>query len=124
MNGINDSLKLSANALGVFVTGMQVSAHNVANVSTDNFTPQRALYATGPAGRGVELDAVLPAARDLAAGVGNTEGIKEPTLMLPSGTDVAREIAHMIETRNAFEANAIAIRAADELTGIISDIIA
>lgn len=37
---------------------MAVTAHNVANVNTAGFEPQRALYATGPQGRGVRLDAV------------------------------------------------------------------
>lgn len=39
--------------------GMAVASHNVANVSTAGFEPQRAVYATGPAGQGVRLDAVL-----------------------------------------------------------------
>lgn len=125
MDGINNSLKISASALGVFGTGMQVAAHNVANVSTDGFMPQRTVYATGANGIGVELDAVLTqdGMGEINPNINNRNDRVHGDLA-HSGTDVAKEFVHMIEMRNAFEANALAVRTADELTGIISDIIA
>ena len=59
MSGINTSMQLGASAMNTHSWGMAVSAHNVANVSTPGFEPQRAVYATGPEGQGVRLDAVL-----------------------------------------------------------------
>ena len=59
IGGINTSLYLGADAMQTHTIGMQVCAHDVANISTANFLPQREIYATGPSGMGVDLDAVI-----------------------------------------------------------------
>ena len=59
MSGITGSMNLGASAMNAHSWGMAVTAHNVANVNTAGFAPQHAVYATGPGGRGVRLDAVL-----------------------------------------------------------------
>ena len=50
MSGITGSMNLGASAMNAHAWGMAVTAHNVANVNTAGFTPQHAVYATGPGG--------------------------------------------------------------------------
>lgn len=115
-------MNLAAGALAAHAVGLQVAAHNVANVSTADFRPQVATYATGPNGVGVALQSVRkqePAMGSLAtaeAGVASPAGV--------SGTDLAREMTHMAATQRGFEANAAVIRATDELTGSLLNLIA
>lgn len=50
MSSISAGMSLGASAMSAHSGGMAVTAHNVANVNTAGFEPQRALYATGPQG--------------------------------------------------------------------------
>lgn len=128
MDGINDSLHIATGALRTLSTGIAVSAHNVANISTAGFEPQRALYATGSGGRGVEVDAVLRDSMSLGGKAiqenADQYGDNEIHGFEPSGTDIAKEFALMIDTGHAFAANAQTVRTAEEMAGTISDIIA
>ena len=127
--GISSALFMGAGAMQAHSWGMAVSAHNVANVSTDGFTPQRALFATGPGGQGVTLDTVIrePGLGGLAAGYGpdgattaaqDVSGLP-PGVPRPSGTELAREMPHMIVTQRTYEANAATVRTADEMLGTL-----
>lgn len=127
--GISQALFLGAGAMQAHSWGMAVSAHNVANVSTDGFTPQRALFATGPGGRGVTLDTVLRepplggavSAQDrpgAAGGASHMAGLP-PEVARPSGTELAREMPRMIVTQRTYEANAQTVRTADEMLGTL-----
>lgn len=128
ISGISSSLLLGVNAMNVHSIGMQVTAHNIANVNTAEFNPQRELYATGPNGQGVELDAVTRQFKpyDLASrNAANADGFPAgtpPEFINPSGTELAREIPHMITTQRAFEANAATVRASDEMLGTLLSI--
>lgn len=126
LSGIISGMNLAAGSLRVHSTGMQVAAHNIANVSTADFIPQRATYATGSHGIGVELESVrkqdaplgrLPVTEDHQNG-GLFAGTRA------SGTDFAREIPQMISTQRGFEASAVTIRTADEMPGTLLNIIA
>lgn len=127
--GISSALFLGAGAMQAHSWGMAVSAHNVANVSTDGFTPQRALFATGPGGRGVTLDTVLrepplggavPAQdRPGAAGGASDMAGLPPEVARPSGTELAREMPRMIVTQRTYEANAQTVRTADDMLGTL-----
>ena len=130
--GITSALFMGAGAMQAHSWGMAVTAHNVANVSTDGFTPQRALFATGPGGRGVTLDTVIrePGLGGLAGGAGpdgvtagaqNVSGLP-PEVLRPSGTELAREMPHMIVTQRTYEANAATVRTADEMLGTLLNI--
>ena len=44
IGGINTSLYLGADAMQTHTIGMQVCAHDVANISTANFLPQREIF--------------------------------------------------------------------------------
>lgn len=126
ISGINSAMYLASGSLNVHAIGMQVTSHNIANVSTDGFKPQVATYATGSHGIGVELESVRkqdtplgrrPVTEDTLTG-GKFAGTRA------SGTELAREIPQMIATQRGFEANAATIRAADEMTGTLLNIIA
>lgn len=130
--GISASLYLGAGAMQAHSWGMAVSAHNVANVSTAGFTPQRALFATGPGGRGVTLDTVQ---REPPLGGMEASGATDPSdrysadayesaglppeALRPSGTELAREMPRMIVTQRTYEANAQTVRTADEMLGTL-----
>ncbi|WP_022656058.1 flagellar basal body rod C-terminal domain-containing protein [uncultured Desulfovibrio sp.] len=124
MSGITDSMYIGALAMNAHSWGMAVTAHNVANVNTAGFTPQQAVYATGPGGRGVRLDAVLQdagAAGRLAAGTDNDPSMP-PEVVNPSGTDLGREMTQMISTQRTYEANARTVRASDAMLGALLDL--
>lgn len=132
IGGFNTSLYLGADAMQTHAVGMQVCAHNIANISTANFLPQREIYATGPSGIGVDLDAVIrdpmPQGRDIGA-MGNAIsedmailGNLAPEQIHPSGTDLAKEMPHMISTQRAFEANVKTVMTADDMLGTLLNI--
>lgn len=125
LSGINSAMHLASGSLGVHSVGMQVAAHNIANVSTDDFRPQRAAYATGSQGIGVELESVRKEDQPLGrrpAGDGLNGG--DIAGKLASGTELAREFPQMIAAQRGFEANAAMIRVADEMSGTLLNIIA
>lgn len=113
-------MNFAAQALQVHSVGMQVAAHNIANISTDEFRPQVATYATGSRGNGVELESVRQP--DLAMGSQKAGLVNPLTGKQASGTDLAGEMVHMIATQHGFDANAAVIRTADEMTGTLLNI--
>ncbi len=130
--GISSALYMGAGAMQAHSWGMAVSAHNVANVSTDGFTPQRALFATGPGGRGVTLDTVLrepplggavsaPDRPGASGDVSAAAGLP-PEAMRPSGTELAKEMPRMIITQRTYESKAQTVRTADDMLGTLLNI--
>lgn len=127
ISGISSSMHIAAGSLATHSVGMQVSAHNVANISTDGFLPQRATYATGSGGIGVELETVrkLEQPGDAAlegANLGASTSVQVGTQF--AKTELAREMPHMILTERGFQANAATIRTSDEMLGTLLDSIA
>lgn len=134
MSSISAGMSLGASAMSAHSGGMAVTAHNVANVNTAGFEPQRALYATGPQGRGVRLDAVSqrspqvgrvdsPAAQGLsdAALTESAASGRLPEAVQPSGTDVGLEMTRMISTQQSYEASAQVVRVGDVMLGTLLD---
>lgn len=144
MNGISaitSSMHLAAGSMDVHSIGMQVSAHNVANVSTEGFAPQRAAYVTGPVGMGVELESVRKQDASGAAGLPpqndeqddlnvrdrvdlSSEASMYSGFLPQSGTEIAKEMPQMILTERGFQANAATIRAADDMLGSLINSVA
>lgn len=131
MSGITGSMNLGASAMNAHSWGMAVTAHNVANVNTAGFVPQHAVYATGPGGRGVRLDAVLQdsgVAGRLPAEVRNNPAVSaapasvESDFVNPGGTDLGREMTQMISTQRTYEANAQVVRTGDAMLGTLLDL--
>jgi len=67
MMSTSSSMQLGASAMNAYSWGMAVTAHNVANVNTAGFEPQRAVYANNSHNQGVSFDAVLKDAGSAAA---------------------------------------------------------
>jgi len=88
-------------ALSALGTVQQVSANNVANVNTDGFAAGSVTLESGPGGQGVRVG-------DIREG---------------GGTDLATEMVTMMRTENAFSANTTAIRATEEMTGHLLNMI-
>lgn len=131
MSSISTSMHLGASAMNTHSWGMAVAAHNVANVSTAGFEPQRAVYATGPAGQGVRLDAVLQGggvSGSVATPYSAAQAVYDVTAGMPleaanpSGTDLGREMVSMITSQHAYKANAAVVRAGDAMLGTLLDI--
>lgn len=124
VSGITSTLDIAASALAVHSVGTQVAAHNIANVSTADFLPQRATFVTGSRGIGVELESVrkqdMPLGRQPLVENGDGSG----AAVKASGTELARELPHLITTQKGFEANATTVRAADEMLDSLLNLIA
>lgn len=118
MNTISgSSVHFAGSSLRTHSVGMQVTAHNLANISTDGFTPQRATFTTGSEGYGVDLQSVRKVG-------GTSNGISGASGLELSGTDPAREFTHMINMQRGFEANAATVRTAEQMSGTIINMIA
>jgi flagellar basal-body rod protein FlgC len=91
----------NVSALSALGTVQQVSANNVANVNTDGFAAGSVTLESGPGGQGVRVG-------DIREG---------------GATDLATEMVTMVRTENAFSANTTAIRASEEMTGHLLNMI-
>lgn len=123
ISGINSAMHLASDSLGVHSVGMRVTTHNIANVSTAEFEPQRATYATGPDGIGVALESVrkVPAFQISRGDVpGDMNSIWGGNA--PSGTELATEFPRMIATQHGYDANAAVIRTADSMYDSLLDL--
>lgn len=100
----------SVNALNAISVSQQVTANNIANVNTEGFSPSRAELETTAEGRGPQVAQI-------------TEAPPPPPLPEQSGVDLGRESVNLIRNQRAYEANAAAIRTADEMSGTVLDIV-
>lgn len=133
MSSIPAGMSIAASAMNAHSRGMAVTAHNLANVNTAGFEPQRAAYATGPQGQGVRVDAVFQGSGLAGAVDGPAQGLSDPALLRgaasgllpeavqPSGTEPAREMTQMIATQRTYEANAQVVRSGDAMLGTLLD---
>ena len=104
---------MSISALGAGLSGLyanqqalDVEGHNVANMGTENFSPQKAAFSEAvPAGSGVTLSV---AGRGLAAAEG--------------GTDLASSMTNSLMYKASFQMSAKVIQMADERIGTLIDI--
>jgi flagellar basal-body rod protein FlgC len=101
-------------ALTALSTVQQVSANNIANVNTDGFKASSVELASGPGGRGVEVASI----RESSAPGSMVGGVET------SNTDLGREMVDMITTSHAFSANTTFVRAQEEMTGHLLNMIA
>ncbi|MCI7568485.1 flagellar basal body rod C-terminal domain-containing protein [Desulfovibrio sp.] len=113
------SLDISSSALQTFGLGMMTTANAIANVNTDGFLPQRAVYGEMRGG-GVRLESVVQEGGQ--PGRVQTAVERRAVTDAPSATELTREIPGMMTTQRAFEVNAVAVRTADEMLGTLLDI--
>ncbi|MBI5518768.1 MAG: hypothetical protein HY916_01765 [Desulfovibrio sp.] len=130
-----DGASSSAQALQAFGTSLDVTAHNVANMTTEGYQPLRAELADGPGGQGVHVAAVSRAGGGLEnAGTSATapaggdpgEGLRGVSSLLGmnNGVDVTREMVGLMQIERAYSANATMISAVEQTTGRVMDLIA
>lgn len=101
---MSDGISSNVSALGALGVSLDVTAHNIANVSTEGYHPLRATLSEGSGGQGVQAE------------VSRLSG--------SSGVDVAGEMVNLMQTSTAFSANATMIRAAEETSGTVLNLIA
>ncbi|EGB13252.1 protein of unknown function DUF1078 domain protein [Pseudodesulfovibrio mercurii] len=104
----------NVSALSALSTVQEVSANNIANMNTDGFRAGAVSLESGPGGQGVEVASITESTAPGAF----INGVET------SNTDVGREMVDMIVTSRAFEANTTFIRASEEMTGHLLDMIA
>ena len=117
----------NASALSAFGVDMLVRANNIANVNTPGFHAQNLSLMTGNQDQGVMVGLIStdktpgPPVPGLVAVNQDGREVLSPGYLEGSNTDIAREYVHMIGTQRAYEANAIAIRSVDDMTGMLLD---
>jgi len=108
---MSDSNLSALSALG---TAQEVSANNIANVSTDGFKVSSVVLESGPEGQGVQV-AAIQQSTNAGPMIDGVEG---------SNTDIGTEMVDMMRTGHAFSANVAAVRATEEMTGHLLNMIA
>ena len=117
----------NASALGAFGVEMLVRANNIANVNTPGFQAQNLSLMTGNQDQGVMVGLIStdktpgPPIPGLVAINQDGREVFSPGYLEGSNTDIAREYVHMTGIQRAYEANAIAIRTVDDMTGMLLD---
>ena len=129
MHSISASMQYGVQAMNAHAWGMATTAHNVANVHTAGFKPQRTVLATGADVFGVQVDAVVQdvtSTGQRSASVQSTAMLQAspsiaPEMLNPSNTDVARESANMVTSHWSYAANAKIVETADSMLGYLLD---
>lgn len=105
---------MSLSAIGSGLSGMQafqraldVTANNVANVSTNGFRPQQASF-QAVAGGGVNATASANSAQQGTVASGT-----------PSGTDLVAETVKSLQYKYGFDASAQVVKTANETLGTL-----
>lgn len=104
----------NVSALSALGTVQEVSANNIANMNTDGFRASSVALESGPNDQGVEVAAI----RESSNPGSLINGVET------SNTDLVTEMTDMITTSRAFEANTTFIRASEEMTGHLLNMIA
>lgn len=125
MNPVSGSTG-SLSALRAFSIKSQVTANNVANVSTDEFKKSRVDLMEGRAG-GVEVSISKPGSSEK----GNVTFKSQPSPSSgtdsvekePSNTDIAEEMVTMITTEKFYSANTKMVQSRDDMLGTVIDMV-
>ncbi len=108
----------SVQALDVTQTSLQVTANNIANISTDDFSPSRADLETGEDGYGVQVADITtdPFGPDIVNHV--SEG-----LVNNNQVDLPHEMAELVETESTFAANTQMLKTEQDMDRVLLDMI-
>lgn len=103
----------------------QVSAHNLANVNTRGFEPDRVVLEEAPEQQGVRPQAVKPAqsrALEHAREMQEDEAARvQEQALRPSNTDLISELVVMQQNEAAYAASAAATRTQSDMLGHVMD---
>ena len=106
------SLNSGLSGMQAFQRALDVTANNVANVSTNGFQPQRASFQT-VSGGGVNATASAPITPQNAAAAN-----------APSGTDLVKETVDSLQYKYGFDLSAQVVKTANETLGTLVNITA
>lgn len=112
-------IEAGVNALKAYGIRQQVNAHNVANVNTDGFRPSRATMEEMRDQNGVRVQEVKKEEENLRSEREQQDTRAQRNEKEPSRTDLVTEFTQMLENKNAYNANAQAIRVNDQMSGEI-----
>lgn len=90
---------ISGSALQAYGTGLQVTAHNMANLNTEGFTASRTTFQENGAG-------------GVSATAANTR----------DSVDISREATTLLSDKNGFKANLTVLKTAGDMTGELLNI--
>jgi flagellar basal-body rod protein FlgC len=114
----------SIQAITALTKAAEITAENLANVSTPGYKARRARLEEGPGGEGVRvshLDADSSPGPDISFLYSDAppplNAVREG-----SNVDVAREMVDLIGTQNAFAANVAVVREWDRTLGLVIDL--
>ena len=145
IGGLGSVPYISVSALDAFSTGMQATAHNIANINTEGFQPQAVYYSSLPpymgvqvgdiTGPGPELLPVRPPEPEILTAPAPEQQLgvlppppdhltsfMPPEWLNPSQTSLEMEMVNMIMVQRAYEANTVPIRVWDDMTGTLVNI--
>ncbi len=105
-------------ALRAYGVRQEVNANNVANMNTPNFKPSRVTMEERPNRGGVQVQEIKKQDNNGLKANNRLEG-GDNQAKQPSKTDLTTEFTQMIENKNAYQANAKAIKVNDQMTGEI-----
>lgn len=118
------SVSENLSAMKAISISQQATAHNVANVNTDEFHTQEVHLETGPEGQEVRVSEVRESSssgpvvtREVIAETPPRGTEEVQTAVETSNTDIAHEMTGMIVDEHAFAANAESARTQTELVG-------
>ena len=115
---MTQAINAALSALGALGVKLSVTANNIANVNTDGFKKSRAILEDAdPYGVTVSISQA-----DTPGGpVPSADGT--PQMQESSNVDLGEEIVNLNLTERAFEANIKPIKAEEEMTGKLLDIL-
>lgn len=114
----------SLSAMNAFGTGVNTTAHNVANINTDGFNPQVTNYQSGPNDQGVRAN-VQPGFKTTDTATFSPEALQAAgaaQVNQGSNVELGREMTNLITDQRAFEANAKTIATGDSMLGTAIDL--
>lgn len=114
VNGIYSAIS----ALKGFGKKLGVTAHNVANINTDEFKKSKAVFQqTPPSGVMVSINRIETPGFPLPAEEGTSE-VRES-----SNVELEEEVINLVTTKHAYTANLKTLKTEDEILGTILDIV-
>jgi flagellar basal-body rod protein FlgC len=114
----------NVSAMRAFSIAQQVTAHNVANVNTEEFRASRTTLEEVPNRGGARVQDIMetsgsaglvPVDKPVANEAG--ELVQSRLMVQASNTELAREMTNLMSNENAFAANAAVIRTRDDMIG-------
>lgn len=119
-SNLSSALAIASGALRAFAVDVQISAYNIANVSTSGFKPGRVDLVSGYRDKSVHPLILTQNEKQTSNSLLNDVGAVNSDLALEaSGTDLATEFSHLIEAKNSFIANTKVIGVTDELFEVL-----